>query len=116
PPSPPVSCPAYPPPPQEAPPVGPGGGGAGFDNAFDPPPCCPPPPPWHADFTYLGWWTKHEHLPPLVTTGSPADLVPGALGQPNTVVLSPTSLDDVFHTGGRVDLSYEPCGCSLGLF
>jgi hypothetical protein len=37
---------------------------------------------------YLLWWVKDGPLPvPLVTTGSAADALPGALGQPGTIVL-----------------------------
>jgi len=37
---------------------------------------------------YLLWWPKDGPMPfPLVTTGNPADAVPGALGQPGTVPL-----------------------------
>jgi hypothetical protein len=36
---------------------------------------------------YLLWWIKGQSLPALVTTGSPNDHIPGALGQPNTFVL-----------------------------
>jgi hypothetical protein len=35
----------------------------------------------------LLWWTEGDPVPPLVTTGSVADPIPGALGQPGTVVL-----------------------------
>lgn len=37
---------------------------------------------------YLLWWVKGSSMPqPLITAGSAADPVPGALGQPNTRVL-----------------------------
>jgi Putative beta barrel porin-7 (BBP7) len=36
---------------------------------------------------YLLWWVRDMNTPPLVTTGNPHDAVPGALGQPGTVVL-----------------------------
>ncbi|MHB1426646.1 MAG: BBP7 family outer membrane beta-barrel protein [Gemmataceae bacterium] len=65
-----------------------------------PPPLAPtaaPPPPVYADAAldgfatrywigvdYLLWWTKGDRLPALVTSGSPTDAVPGALGQPGT--------------------------------
>jgi hypothetical protein len=35
----------------------------------------------------LLWWTRGDRMPPLVTTGSPTDTIPGALGQPGTVIL-----------------------------
>ncbi len=41
-----------------------------------------------ADVDFLLWWVKSGPSPnPLITTGSPNDAVPGALGQPNTTVL-----------------------------
>src|SRR5438445_8441123 len=52
---------------------------------------------------YLAWWIKKEGIPPLVTVGSPTDLVPGAIGQPGTVVV--VGGDDIdFRTfsGGRL--------------
>jgi hypothetical protein len=48
---------------------------------------CPPVPRIWGDAEYLLWWVKGAPVVPLVTTGSPADPVPGALGQPNTRVL-----------------------------
>ena len=56
---------------------------------------------------YLLWWTKGDHLPPLVTAGSPGDLlVPGvsagALGRPGTVTLFGDSEADAgVRSGGR---------------
>lgn len=51
---------------------------------------------------YLMWWVKNAPVPvPLVTTGSTANAVPGALGQPNTAVLSPSSIDLGRFSGGR---------------
>ncbi len=51
----------------------------------------------------LYWWTKASPLPvPIVTQGSPADAIPGALGQPGTAVLigdQPVSFDG--RGGGR---------------
>lgn len=52
---------------------------------------------------YLLWWTKKSPEPvPLVTTGSLADVRPGALGQPGTrVVLGGNSIDREERSGGR---------------
>jgi hypothetical protein len=55
------------------------------------PPACPEPGcqerVWFSA-DYLLWWVRSGPLPaPLVTTGSPLDAVPGALGQGNTAVL-----------------------------
>jgi hypothetical protein len=58
-------------------------------NCF--PGCCPggccADNRWYASAEALAWWMKGQHVPPLVTTGSAADAVPGALGQPGTEVL-----------------------------
>jgi hypothetical protein len=56
-----------------------------------PPPGTPPNGPalsggW-VSVEFLAWRIKQAPLPPLITTGSPADAAPGALGQPNTHVL-----------------------------
>jgi hypothetical protein len=37
---------------------------------------------------YLLWWVRGSPQPPLVTTGSPSDTIPGALGQANTQILT----------------------------
>jgi hypothetical protein len=57
------------------------------------------------DGDYLLWWFKGAPVPvPLVTTGSAADAVPGALGQKGTRVLfGGQSIDsDFVHTGYRL--------------
>jgi hypothetical protein len=54
---------------------------------------------------YLLWWTKDNHVPPLLTTGSPTDAVPGALGQPGTRVLIGDFDSDV-RSGGRFMVGY----------
>ena len=52
---------------------------------------------------FLLWWTKAQGgNVPLLTTGPGTDPVPGALGQPNTVVLLSTrDLEDNFRPGAR---------------
>jgi hypothetical protein len=43
---------------------------------------------------YLNWQYRASPIGvPLVTQGSPTDLIPGALGQPGTRVISPSSVD-----------------------
>src|SRR5262249_22525178 len=42
---------------------------------------------WYVSAEYLAWWMRGNRVPPLVTTGSITDPVPGALGQPGTQVL-----------------------------
>jgi hypothetical protein len=50
--------------------------------------CAAQPTQIWASADYLLWWIRPGPLStPLVTTGSPADPIPGALGQPNTQVL-----------------------------
>jgi hypothetical protein len=51
---------------------------------------------------YLFWWVKQGQAPPLVTTGSPTDPLPGALGQPGTTVLFGGALDSEEHSGMRL--------------
>jgi hypothetical protein len=53
---------------------------------------------------YLMWWMRGVRLPPLVTTGSPSDAIPGALGQPNTRVLfgGGGTVDDGMRSGARL--------------
>jgi hypothetical protein len=87
-----------------------------------PPPLAPtaaPPPPVFADAAldgfatrywvgvdYLLWWTKGDRLPPLITSGSPSDAVPGALGQPGTQVLFGGDYDSRVRSGVRVRGGY----------
>jgi hypothetical protein len=42
---------------------------------------------FYGSVEYLLWWTRDAKLPPLVTTGSTNDNIPGAIGQANTQVL-----------------------------
>jgi hypothetical protein len=49
---------------------------------------------------------KNESLPPLITTGSASDAVPGAVGQPNTVLVFGGTVDREAHAGGRFGLGY----------
>jgi hypothetical protein len=50
---------------------------------------------------YLMWWFRSGQTPPLVTTGNPADNVPGALGQPGTRVLFGGDLNYGTQSGMR---------------
>ena len=121
-------------PPPPGPPYGPPSGGPPYGPPpgppYGPPPYYPPPrsyvPPVYVPPSgplvipevspletrfwlrseYLAWWTKDAPLPtPLVTTGSPSDTVPGALGQPNTQVLyGGQNVDMGVASGWRLDL------------
>jgi hypothetical protein len=63
---------------------------------------CGPPGRVHVDAEYLLWWTKGQRLPALVTGGSTADTVPGALGQPGTVeIFGDNTVDDRVRSGAR---------------
>jgi hypothetical protein len=42
---------------------------------------------WAVSAEYLLWFIRGQQLPPLLTTGSAADAIPGALGQQGTSVL-----------------------------
>jgi hypothetical protein len=88
----------------------------GGDNAFSLVcgPECVMWTPFHANFEYLLWWLRKSQVPPLVTTGATTDPIPGALGQPNTMVLLQGS--DIIdgnnqHSGGRLTLAadLDPC-------
>jgi hypothetical protein len=50
---------------------------------------------------YLLWWLKTSSPPALVTTGSPSDPVPGALGQPGTHVLFGDEVNNPARSGAR---------------
>jgi hypothetical protein len=68
-------------------------------------PMAPPNRGW-ASIDFLLWWTKSGPLQvPLVTAGSTNDMIPGALGQPNTSVLyGNNNLDFGSLAGGRFNL------------
>ena len=63
------------------------------------------PPPggnfFWARADYLLWWIKNSSVPALVTTGSPTDINPGALGQPGTSVLFGGNINNQVRSGGR---------------
>jgi hypothetical protein len=68
-----------------------------------------------ANLDYLHLWIKHFHTPPLITTGSFNDAIPGALGEPHTRVLIGGDIPQSDLDGGRVSLRYtfqnfqDPC-------
>jgi hypothetical protein len=67
--------------------------------------CCPPYPAFWASADYLLWFVKSGPVNgPLVTAGSPADPVPGALGQPGTQVLFGNSLNYNPLSGARFNV------------
>jgi hypothetical protein len=87
-----------------------------------PPPLAPtaaPPPPvfadaaldgfvtrWWIGVDYLLWWTKGDRLPPLITSGAPNDLLPGALGEPGTQTLFGGDYNSRIRSGVRVRGGY----------
>jgi hypothetical protein len=61
---------------------------------------------------YLVWWMKGADVPPLLTSGSSTDPVPGALLQPGTQVLfGGGELNNGARSGGRLTLDYWLCPC-----
>lgn len=61
---------------------------------------------WTARIEYLLWSTKSMNTPPLATSGSAADTVPAALGQPGTEVLfGDSGLNDDARSGGRISIT-----------
>jgi hypothetical protein len=79
--------------------------------------CCtqesrPYPGQLYGSAEYLVWFTKADHVPPLVTTG--ASTSSGILGQPGTALLfggPGTNLNENVRQGGRFTLGYwlDPC-------
>src|SRR4051812_32561347 len=64
--------------------------------------------PFWASAEYLLWWVKAGPLPlPLIATGSTADPLPGALGQPGTSLVFGNTHND-YHTfsGVRIGAGY----------
>ncbi|MGH7173058.1 MAG: BBP7 family outer membrane beta-barrel protein [Gemmataceae bacterium] len=55
---------------------------------------------------YLMWWTKGDNLPVLVTSGSPTDPVPGALGQAGTQPLFGGDYNSRLRSGVRLRGGY----------
>lgn len=74
------------------------------------------------EFDYLQWWYRGSGLPPLVTAGSVAAPVSGALGQPNTRVLYGGGSNGTewangirLRIGGAIN-PYSPYGWEVGWF
>jgi hypothetical protein len=71
---------------------------------------------------YLLWWIKGTPVPPILTTGSPNDALPGALGQPGTAVLiGGKYLENDPRSGGRFSATYwfdacHECGLEGSFF
>ena len=85
------------------------GGGGGPANAFNcPPECCAPCLPYHVGVEFLGWWTRAQSSPPLVTSGSVANPLSVVLGQPNTDILFGTGdFNTPFQPGVRVNFDWD---------
>lgn len=67
-----------------------------------------PPEQFHISMDYLYWFYAKQPVPITVTTGSFNDLVPGALGQPNTRVAVGGNLSvNEGHNGGQLTLAYD---------
>jgi hypothetical protein len=76
--------------------------------------CVPPDGHFYGGIDYLLWWLKRDREPALVTSGSPADRTPGALGQPGTDVLFGGRVGSQPHHGIRATAGYAGDG-GLGL-
>lgn len=78
----------------------------GAPNAFncELPPGAPLRWQWSLGYTFL--WFKPAQFPPLATTGSATDTIPGALGQTNTSVLSAGSRDPGASAAFRTTYTY----------
>jgi hypothetical protein len=69
--------------------------------------CIPPACHLYLNAEYLLWWIKDSRVPALLTTGSDADNIPGALGMRGTrVLLGNGSLDNEERSGGRFTAGY----------
>jgi hypothetical protein len=118
--APPKALPAHPVPIVPAPTPPPEGSSPAPPPTLVPPPLGSPPPPpplasplfadaaldgfatrFWLSADYLLWWIKSNPLPALVTSGSPNDAVPGALGQPGTQVLFGGDVDNSVRSGAR---------------
>src|SRR5262245_30147528 len=84
---------------------------------------CPKPPhfqvlPVWAEFECLDLWFRNPSLPALVSGGSFADPIPGALSQPNTRVLFGGRMDSDSVTGVRLRIgdNHPPYGWEAGGF
>ena len=84
------------------------------------------PDPLHCHYfvkgEYLLWGVRSFHIPPLVTTGSAADAVPGAIGQPHTqILLGNSDLGGGLRSGFRLTAGgwfdmWEECGVEASGF
>lgn len=71
-----------------------------------------------AEVEYLYWRMKHAPLPtPLVTTGNPTDVLPGALGQPGTRPLfGGSGIDYGAFSGARLNVGgWLNCEQTIGI-
>jgi hypothetical protein len=57
---------------------------------------------WYISAEYLMWWFKGQAVPPLITSGSMGDAIPGALNFPATTILfGGRHMENGEHSGGR---------------
>ena len=80
--------------------------------------CCPqccclcgPPGNYWVRAEVLGWWTKGQNIPPLVTIG-PDNTNPGVLGEPGTEILfGGGDVNNKGRIGGRISAGmwFDPC-------
>jgi len=61
----------------------------------------------YANVDYLQWWLRRRPSPVLLTTGDPADPIPGGLGQPGTRILHGQGFENKNdHPGARLTVGY----------
>ncbi len=68
--------------------------------------CNLPPQRWQVSSDYLVFWLKSAQFPALATTGNSGAAIPGALGQPGTVVLAGGGLDHGSGSAGKFGLAH----------
>jgi len=65
---------------------------------------------FYVNAEYLMWWFKGQNVPPLVTTGSINDAIPGALGMPGTTTLfGGRPMENGAHSGTQLTFGYWFC-------
>ena len=80
-------------------------------------PCCLQRPHLWIRGEYLLWGISNQNLPPMLTVGDTSNRVPGAIGQPGTIVLfGDEQGQDEVRSGGRVALGFWfPRRCNWGM-
>jgi hypothetical protein len=65
---------------------------------------------WYGSAEYLIWWFKGQAVPPLITSGSMGDAIPGALNSPGTNILfGGRHMENGAHSGARFMIGHWFC-------